>query len=40
MPGETIVVKMWKESPTDILCEASVKERGLAVVKNARVTLR
>ena len=40
MPGETIVVKMWKESATDILCEASVKERGLAVVKNARVVLR
>lgn len=40
MPGETIVVKMWKESATDILCEASVKERGLAVVKNARVKIR
>ena len=40
MPGETIVVKMWKESDTDILCEASVKERGLAVVTNARVTIR
>lgn len=40
MPGETIVVKMWKESETDILCEAEVKERGLAVVKNARVVLR
>ncbi len=40
MPGETIVVKMWKESATDILCEASVKERGLAVVKNARATVR
>jgi len=40
MPGETIVVQMWKESATDILCEAKVKERGLAVVKNARVVLR
>lgn len=40
MPGETIVVKMWKESANDILCEAEVKERGIAVVKNARVTLR
>lgn len=40
MPGETIVVKMWKESDTDILCEASVKERDKAVVKNARVVLR
>ncbi|HEY2773084.1 MAG TPA: MaoC/PaaZ C-terminal domain-containing protein [Candidatus Binatia bacterium] len=40
MPGETIVVKMWKDSPTDVLCEAEVKERGLAVVKNARVVLR
>lgn len=40
MPGETIIVKMWKESDTNILCEASVKERGLAVVKNARIVLR
>jgi acyl dehydratase len=40
MPGETIIVKMWKESATDIVCEASVKERNLAVVKNARVVLR
>jgi len=40
MPGETIVVRMWKESDTEILCEAKVKERGLAVVKNARVVLR
>ncbi len=40
MPGETIVVQMWKESDTEILCEAKVKERGLAVVKNARVVLR
>ncbi|HYC01063.1 MAG TPA: MaoC/PaaZ C-terminal domain-containing protein [Candidatus Limnocylindrales bacterium] len=40
MPGETIVVEMWKESDTDILCEAKVKERGLAVVKNARATIR
>ncbi|MFN2428001.1 MAG: MaoC/PaaZ C-terminal domain-containing protein [Candidatus Binatia bacterium] len=40
MPGETIVVKMWKESATEIVCEASVKERGLAVVKNALVVLR
>mgnify|MGYP003895617955 CR=1 FL=1 len=40
MPGETIVVKMWKESETDIVCEAWVKERGLAVVKNAREVLR
>jgi acyl dehydratase len=40
MPGETIIVRMWKDSPTDILCEALVKERGIAVVKNARVVLR
>ncbi|MBI5504288.1 MAG: 3-alpha,7-alpha,12-alpha-trihydroxy-5-beta-cholest-24-enoyl-CoA hydratase [Deltaproteobacteria bacterium] len=40
MPGETIVVQMWKESDTAILCEAKVKERGLSVVKNARVVLR
>ncbi len=40
MPGETIVVKMWKESDTDILCEAWIKERGVAAVKNARAVLR
>jgi acyl dehydratase len=39
MPGETIVTEMWKESDTDILVKASVKERGIDVVKNARVTL-
>lgn len=37
MPGETIVVKMWKESATDIICEAAVKERGITVITNARV---
>ena len=39
MPGETIVTNMWKESDTDILVEAKVKERDLAVVKNTRVTI-
>jgi 3-hydroxyacyl-CoA dehydrogenase/3a,7a,12a-trihydroxy-5b-cholest-24-enoyl-CoA hydratase len=38
-PGETIVVKMWKESATDIICEAAVKERGITVISNAKVTL-
>ena len=37
-PGETIVVKMWKESATDVICQASVKERGIDVITNARVT--
>lgn len=37
-PGETIQVKMWKESPTDVICEAFVKERDVKVISNARVT--
>jgi len=40
MPGETIVTDMWKESATDILCRARVKERDVAVVTNAKVTIR
>lgn len=39
MPGETIVVSMWKESDTDIIVKASVKERGIDVISNAKVTL-
>lgn len=40
-PGETIVVKMWKESDTEIICEAFVKERDmLQVISNAKVTFR
>jgi hypothetical protein len=31
---------MWKESDTDILCRARVKERNVAVVTNAKVTIR
>lgn len=38
-PGETIVVSMWKESDTDIIVKASVKERNLDVISNAKVTL-
>jgi 3-hydroxyacyl-CoA dehydrogenase/3a,7a,12a-trihydroxy-5b-cholest-24-enoyl-CoA hydratase len=40
MPGETIITDMWKESDTDILCRARVKERNVAVVTNAKVTIR
>ncbi len=40
IPGETIVTHIWKESDTDLLIKASVKERGIDVVKNARATLR
>jgi acyl dehydratase len=38
-PGETIVVSMWQESPTDIIVKASVKERNIDVITNAKVTL-
>ena len=40
LPGETIHVSVWKESDTDVLVQASVKERNLTVVKNARATIR
>lgn len=39
MPGETIVVSMWKESDTGIIVKAGVKERGIDVISNAKVTL-
>jgi 3-hydroxyacyl-CoA dehydrogenase/3a,7a,12a-trihydroxy-5b-cholest-24-enoyl-CoA hydratase len=39
-PGETIVVRLWRESATDVLCTAHVQERDMkAVITNARVTL-
>jgi len=39
MPGETIIVQMWKESKTEIICKAKVKERDLDVITNAKVCL-
>ena len=39
MPGETIITDMWRESPTDIIVRARVKERDIEVVKNARVVV-
>lgn len=39
-PGETIAVDLWKESDSDYLMRARVKERDIEVVKNARATLR
>ena len=39
-PGETIVVRLWRESPTDVVCTAHVRERDMkAVITNARVRL-
>ncbi|MFP5306474.1 MAG: SDR family NAD(P)-dependent oxidoreductase [Gammaproteobacteria bacterium] len=38
-PGETLVTRMWKVSPTRIVLEASVKERDKLVIKNAVVEL-
>ena len=39
-PGETIVVKMWKEGEDRILLAAECKERGTPVISNAAITLR
>ena len=38
-PGETLVTKMWRESPTRIVLETRVKERDEVVLKNAAVEL-
>jgi 3-hydroxyacyl-CoA dehydrogenase/3a,7a,12a-trihydroxy-5b-cholest-24-enoyl-CoA hydratase len=38
-PGETLVTKMWKESPTRIVFETTVKERNEVVIKNAAIEL-
>ena len=39
-PGETIAVRLWRESPTDIVCSVHAKERDmLPVITNARATL-
>ena len=40
MPGETIVTDIWKESDTEMILSARVKEREVEVVKNARATIR
>ncbi|MFT4570747.1 MAG: acyl dehydratase [Hyphomicrobiaceae bacterium] len=40
MPGETIIVDLWKESDTKYILGARVKERGVDVVKNAAVVIR
>jgi len=37
-PGETIVVRMWKDGET-VSFEASVKERGVTVIKNGRAVV-
>ena len=39
-PGETVVTDMWKESDSDVIVRARVKEREVEVIKNARVTIR
>jgi 3-hydroxyacyl-CoA dehydrogenase/3a,7a,12a-trihydroxy-5b-cholest-24-enoyl-CoA hydratase len=39
MPGETLVVKMWKEGAR-VICEVRVKERDVVVIKNCYVDLQ
>jgi (3R)-3-hydroxyacyl-CoA dehydrogenase / 3a,7a,12a-trihydroxy-5b-cholest-24-enoyl-CoA hydratase / enoyl-CoA hydratase 2 len=39
MPGDTIVTEMWRESDTDILLQAKVKDSGSVVISNSKVTL-
>ncbi len=39
IPGETIVTDIWKDSATELVVKARVKERGIDVVKNARATI-
>jgi 3-hydroxyacyl-CoA dehydrogenase/3a,7a,12a-trihydroxy-5b-cholest-24-enoyl-CoA hydratase len=36
-PGETLVTRIWKESPTRFLIETRVKERDTVVLKNAAI---
>jgi 3-hydroxyacyl-CoA dehydrogenase/3a,7a,12a-trihydroxy-5b-cholest-24-enoyl-CoA hydratase len=36
-PGETLVTRIWKESPTRFIVEARVKERDAVVIRNAAV---
>jgi (3R)-3-hydroxyacyl-CoA dehydrogenase / 3a,7a,12a-trihydroxy-5b-cholest-24-enoyl-CoA hydratase / enoyl-CoA hydratase 2 len=38
-PGETLITRMWRESPTRIVFETRVKERDKVVIKNAAVEL-
>ena len=40
MPGETIDTDIWKESDTEVILSARVKEREVEVVKNGRATIR
>ena len=40
MPGETIVTDMWKQSDTEVIVRARVKERDVEVVKNTKVTIK
>ena len=38
-PGEAIITDMWKESATEVIVSARVAQRGVDVVKNARVVI-
>ena len=38
-PGKTVVVEMWKESDTKIICQAKAKERDVLVMSNGCVEL-
>jgi acyl dehydratase len=38
-PGETIVTRIWNESPTRVLVQATTAERGEPVISNAAATI-